>query len=397
MPAALTWTFAALGAAYWLVVVFVGIAMRVRLTRLDPPGEPLPAAARPDVSIVVAARDEVDTIAASIETARALEGVGWELVLVDDRSTDGTGALMDAAAASDARIRVVHVDELPAGWLGKVHALERGRALARGRWLLFTDADVELAPGSLAQAIAHVESLRLDQLAVLPEIESRGLWVAGAVGTFGRWLVLGGGLWRATDADSSHAFGIGAFNLVRADALERAGGFEWLRMDVADDAALAHLIAQRGGRTQLASGRGLARVHWQPSVRAMTRGFEKYGSSGSFGSHGRAVATATFAALSELAPAIALLLAYAFAPGHGSSAVSIVVLLTYVAALGSGALLVRSGTVPARSLVTLPLAAALVWFMLVRASWLEHRRGGLVWRDTFYATADIRAGRRFSL
>jgi hypothetical protein len=384
-------TFAALGAAYWLLVAVVGIAMRSRLARLDPAAADLPPTTRPDVSIIVAARDEAATIAASIETARALVGVSWELVLVDDRSSDGTGALMDAAAASDPRIRAVHVRELPAGWLGKVHALERGRELASAKWLLFTDADVELAPSSLSRAIAHARHHRLDQLALLPEVESHGLWVAGAVGTFGRWLVLGGRLWRAADPHSAHAFGIGAFNLVRAASLEQAGGFDWLRMDIADDAALANLIASRGGRTQLASGLGLARVHWQESVRAMTRGFEKYGSSGSFGSHGRTISKVTAATLAELAPTIALAL------DHGSTVVTPIMLLTVVLALGSGALLVRSAGLPTRSLATLPLSAALIWFMLVRASWLEHRRGGLVWRDTFYATDVVRAGRRFSI
>ncbi|MBC7459819.1 MAG: hypothetical protein H7287_00515, partial [Thermoleophilia bacterium] len=223
------------------------------------------------------------------------------------------------------------------------------------------------------------------------EVESRGLWVAGAVGTFGRWLVLGGRLWRTTDPDTTPAFGIGAFNLVRSRTLDDAGGFAWLRMDIADDAALAQLIAGHGGRTQLASGLGLARVHWQHSVRAMTRGFEKYGSSGGFGSHPRALFAATLAALLELAPTLALLI------DHGTSWVSLAALSVLGVALASGVLLVRSGGISARALVTLPVAAALVWFMLVRSSWLEWRRGGLVWRDTFYASADVRAGKRFRL
>ena len=143
----------------------------------------------------------------------------------------------------------------------------------------------------------------------------------------------------------------------------------------------------------LASGVGLVRVQWQESVRGMVRGFEKYGGSGGIGSIRAAVALATLAATCELAPWLAIALALA--------AGAIAPLIVGVATIGVAvvALLGFSGSVgtPRRGVLALPIGPVLVWWMQVRAGWLEHRRGGVVWRDTFYASEDLRASKRYRL
>ena len=80
------------------------------------------------------------------------------LIAVDDRSTDGTGAILDAIAAEDTRLKVLHIEELPAGWLGKTHALHAAAATSSADWLLFTDADVLFVPDTLRRAIALAEA-----------------------------------------------------------------------------------------------------------------------------------------------------------------------------------------------------------------------------------------------
>lgn len=365
----------------------------------------------PTIAVVIAARDEAATIAASIDSFEHLRWNDLEIVLVDDRSTDDTGDAMRAAAATDPRIRVVRVDELPERWLGKVHALAQGASATKAEWLLFTDADVELQPEALELAMSLVRTHRLDHLALLPAIDAPRLLVAGAVGTFSRWLVIAARLWRATDPDSPIAFGVGAFNFVRREALEAGGGLEWLRMDVADDAALGALVATSGGRSMLASGTDVARVHWQTSVRGMTRGFEKYGSTGGIGTLPRTLAMTTLALLGELAPWLAfacgfigVLRGFSDLSGGGSgsggliagTAASVGIITAIVAVVVSG-LLARTSGARASSALVQPIGAILVWWMQVRSCILEQRRGGLVWRDTFYATADLRAGKRYRL
>ncbi len=392
MLTAAAWTLALIGATYWAIVSFAGLRTMRSLTRLvDEPADPDRALS--SVTIVVAARDEAASMRHEAESIAAFDHPSLDAVLVDDRSTDATGRLLDEIAARDSRVHVIHVEELPDGWLGKVHALEQGRRIATGEWLLFTDADVELAPDLPRRAVAFADRHGLDALALLPSVRSDGVLVAGVVATFSRWLVVGARLWRAADPERTDAFGVGACNFVRRDALERAGGFEWLRLDVADDAALAQLIAAGGGRTMLASGVGLVSVRWQDSVRGMTRGFEKYGGSGGIGSIRAAVALASLALLGEVASWVALpLAALGSSPGSAMLAVATIVLAT----LSGIAVSDRAGS-PRGFWMSGPVAPALVWWMQVRAAWLEHRRGGIVWRDTFYATADLRAAKRYRL
>jgi hypothetical protein len=386
----LAWTFALLGVGYWLPTLAAGIATARALVVLDRvPFDP--EAPVPRTSIVVAARDEADTIVHDVDAFTAHRDEALELVLVDDRSSDGTGAAMDAAAAADPRIHAIHVEVLPDGWLGKVHALEQGRRRASGDWLLFTDADVELAPELPRRAVQFAEAHRLDALALLPSVRSEGVFVAAAVGTFARWLITGARLWRPADPARPEAFGVGACNLVRASVLDDAGGLAWLRMDVADDAALAQLVASTGGRTMLASGAGLVRVTWQQSVRGMVRGFEKYGGTGGAGSIRAAVLLASLATLGELAPWAAI----ALGAVSGASVPLLVGLVTIaLAAIVGLSLATRLGG-PRRGAIVGPAGPVLVWWMQVRAAWLEHRRGGVVWRDTFYSTEQLRAGKRY--
>lgn len=393
MLVALAWVLVTLGAVYHGWGSFAAIRTTFALQRLvDLPDEGVEPAP-PSTSVVVAARDEAANFRHEAAVLEALDHPDLELVLVDDRSTDATGRLMDELATADPRVHVVHVEQLPDGWLGKVHALEQGRRASRGEWLLFTDADVELAPDLPRRAVQLAERLELDALALLPSVRSYGVLVAGVVGTFSRWLVVGTRLWHAADPERREAFGVGACNLVRASALDAAGGFEWLRMDVADDAALAQLIASRGGRTMLASGVDLVAVRWQNSVRGMARGFEKYGGTGGVGSVPAAVTLASLALLGELAPWLAIAAALAAgASAPAAVAIGILFAATAVAMVATE----RSGA-PLRGLLAGPVAPLLVWWMQLRAAWLEHRRGGVVWRGTFYSTEQLRDGKRYHL
>src|SRR6185369_5444580 len=102
----------------------------------------------------VPACNEAGTIETALASLLAQDYPGLEIVLVDDRSSDGTGVIIDRLAASDPRISAIHVRDLPIGWLGKVHALQRGLERVRGALVLFTDADIYFAPGSLRRAVS---------------------------------------------------------------------------------------------------------------------------------------------------------------------------------------------------------------------------------------------------
>src|SRR5688500_9349585 len=116
---------------------------------------PIGRAEAPSVSVVVAARNEQEKIDEGLRSVLALDYPDLEVIVVDDRSTDAIPAILDRMEIGQKRLRVIHLDQLPPGWLGKNHALARGAEEARGDWILFTDADVVLERSVLARAIGH--------------------------------------------------------------------------------------------------------------------------------------------------------------------------------------------------------------------------------------------------
>jgi len=269
----------------WLILAVIGLAYALASTwgtalvvrgvpvllrdRSPPPGR------WPRVSLIVPARNEVETLGPAMRSRLAEGYPALEVVLVDDRSTDGTGALVDAIAAEDSRVRALHLDSLPPGWLGKLHAMSEGLRRATGEWILFSDADVHLAPGTIARAVSLAEAQRLDHLSLLPQLDPATWLVDAALASFTRTGLVLGRVWLVSDPRSKVGGSVGAFGLVRRDALERSPGIEHLRLEVADDLALGQMLKSSGSRSALANGRELVRIHWYRSLAELTRGTEK--------------------------------------------------------------------------------------------------------------------------
>ena len=173
------------------------------------------SATRPSVSVVVPARDEAARIETTVRRLLAQEGVDIEVIVVDDRSSDGTGAILDRVAREDARLRVIHLRELPAGWLGKPHACQRGGEVARGEWILFTDGDAWMEPDVIARAIAAGERETADHVVLAPGFGRATLAARAALCAFA--LSMSGYMARANRDRPGGFVGFGAFNLVRAE------------------------------------------------------------------------------------------------------------------------------------------------------------------------------------
>ena len=249
----LWWSYVVLGLAYWLysLVAVIRVVRTVpRLASLTPRDD----GRWPRVSHIVPACNEADQLGTAVRS-RLEEGYpDAEFLLVNDRSTDDTGVLCDRFAATDARVRVLHIDDLPPHWLGKVHALHRGTRLATGDWLLFSDADVHLRPGTLRRAITYCEQHGLDHLAVFPDIWRGTRMLDITLAMFLRLSCLAIRPRALADPRSRAAIGCGAFNLVRRSAFARTPGFEGLRLDVVDDVALGQMLKQHGARSGVMNG-----------------------------------------------------------------------------------------------------------------------------------------------
>jgi glycosyltransferase involved in cell wall biosynthesis len=356
-----------------------------RLRRLDRSAAPEPRE-WPRVSVIVAARDEARDIAATVATRLADDYPALELILVDDRSGDGTGRLAAEAAAGDPRFALVRVDDLPAGWLGKVHAMRRGAERATGEWLLFSDGDISVAPGTLRRAIAHCAAERLDMLALVPALEPGSVLVDSIWTVFLRAVMVLVDPGAVRDPRRKAAMGSGGFNLVRREALARTAGLEDLRLETGDDVALAVMVKRAGGRVDLADGSRLVSVPMYRNVGQFLRGIEKNGSSAAH------IPLPIFAAANLLLWALvfAPLAGVALGPGWlrllGAATFSL-----YTAGEVTG--LVRNARRWPGALLW-PIGGAVMSFGLVRAAYLAKKNRGVTWRGTFYSLDALRAGRR---
>ncbi|HSN69548.1 MAG TPA: glycosyltransferase, partial [Thermoanaerobaculia bacterium] len=234
----------------------------------------------PMVSVVVAGRDEELSVEDAMRSLLALDYPHLEVVAVDDRSADGTGEILRRIASEDPRLRPVTIRELPAGWLGKNHALHAGAAAARGELLLFTDADVIFEPSALRRAVRYMRERQLELLTASPELVIRSVRVGIFIATFALFFSMFSKPWRARLRSPRFHVGVGAFNLVRASFYRAQGGHEPIRMRPDDDMKLAKLLQKGGGREELVFGLGMIRVAWYSSVREAVRGLEKNAFSG---------------------------------------------------------------------------------------------------------------------
>ena len=217
----------------------------------------------PRVSAVIAARNEAAGIEASVRSLLMQEGIDLEVIVVDDGSIDGTPVILTRLAA-EAGGKLLHLtnNKLPPGWVAKNYALELGQGRARGDWLLFSDADVVHGPRAIFNAVAAMERERLDHLAVFPRMEAGSLIEALVLPLFVLLYQFRFIDPRAADPDSPTGIGIGAFNLVRADAYRLRGTHARIRGAMLDDRALGLMMRDENGRGSVM--RAVAQVRVRP-------------------------------------------------------------------------------------------------------------------------------------
>ena len=151
----------------------------------------------PRLSVVVPARNEESELESSLASLLEQDYPNLEVVLVNDRSTDRTGEILDGVASVRQNVRVLHVENLPEGWIGKNHAVHTGATRASGDWLLLTDADIRFRPDTLRRTVTYAEQHGLDHLTLVPRWELPGYWLKGVVAFFYVVLLLYEGYYRA--------------------------------------------------------------------------------------------------------------------------------------------------------------------------------------------------------
>ncbi|HEX2241682.1 MAG TPA: glycosyltransferase family 2 protein [Gammaproteobacteria bacterium] len=371
------------GLAYLMITI-------KRLPVLRNQDAPTPAV-WPRLSVIVPACNEASTLEAALATLLRQDYPDLELVLVDDRSTDGTGAIIERLARRDPRVRTVRVETLPAGWLGKVHALQQGVERSSGDWLLFTDADIHFAPGALRRSIALVLHQHIDHLALIPQTIQKSFALELAVTTFGLLFLLTTRAASVNQPGSKAFLGIGAFNLVNAARFHRTPGFKWLRLEPGDDVGLGMMMKRAGGTARLALAYEDLSVQWYPSVPEMFKGLEKnlFGPSAQY---------RWWLLLLQVAMMWMLALAPYTALALGFFKGSTVLALAGISAIGAQSVFafgfVAPRPKPRISVLLLPFGMLLMSAMMLWSGYRCLRNGGIEWRGTRYSIEELRAGQR---
>ncbi|HUD72885.1 MAG TPA: glycosyltransferase, partial [Dongiaceae bacterium] len=303
----------------------------------------------------------------------------------------GTGAILDRFAAGPPatsgppeRLTVVHVRTLPPGWLGKCHAAHVGAQQARGAFLLFMDGDVDLAaPDLLERILTVVRDMKLDHLAIFPDLRPVGALQAGVVHAFEQGMLLAIRGWEMEADRSAGGGGIGAFNLVRRATYDAVGGYDRLRMEIADDFKLGLLLRRAGARQRIWSGLDLVRCPWHRGAFAVLRGLEKNLFAGAEYSLARLVLYTVVVLAMECGPLAVALAGGGFVP----LAVQVASIL---AAATSGAW--RLGRSPWLLAALQPIATLLMTGAFWNSAIRTLAQGGVRWRDTFYPLAELKRG-----
>ena len=342
------------------------------------------------VSVIVAASNEAETIEAALESILRLKYPALEIIAVDDRSLDATGDILDRIAGQDPRLHVLHITELPDGWLGKVHAMEQGRRRSSGEWLLFTDADVHFAPGCIQRAISLAENRNLDHLAALPQLLPRTFWLHVVQGLFGLFFLLGTRAQRGENTDLDSYIGVGGFNLVRRRTLERSPGLEWLKLEIADDVGLGFMLKRSGARGLLAFGLGCLAVQWYPTLGAMSRGLEK---------NAFAVFGYSWIRVLKICGSMCVVFLSPFVLFFPAPQIWQLAIIGFylVSMIWIGELLRRHVGLWWLSSLFLYLAWPILIWTLLRSAWKTTRASGVEWRGTFYSLDRLKEGRRLDI
>ncbi|MCH7814733.1 MAG: glycosyltransferase, partial [Planctomycetes bacterium] len=355
-----------------------------------------PPADAPRLSVLVAAKDEEDTIEACVTSFCSQDYPDYQVIVIDDRSTDRTPKLLaDLCRRYPDKLRVVTVRALREGWFGKNNAMREGVAVADGQWLCFADADCrQTSEKTLSMAMSEAAAGGTDFLSVLPVLETHTFWeriiqpVCAAVMTF--WYHPD----KVNDPNSTVAYANGAFMLLKRSVYDDLGGHERVRTEVNEDMHLARLAKAAGHRLQVIANDDLYVTRMYTTFSQSWRGWSRifYGCLGSVGRVLAAIGILTLFSILPWASLVASLIGW-FTADTGDSSVWGWMLL----ASGSTVLLQQSvmfrfyrivRAEPAWSFGYI-LGACLCWGMLVNALFKMGGATRTTWRGTTYRGARV--------
>ena len=356
----------------------------------QPEWNPSQDAGLPSLTIVVPARNEEAEIEAALQSLLQLNYPQYQIVAVNDRSTDQTGAIMERLAAEPSaagKLRTIHVNELPSGWLGKVHAMwlgSQGNAAqpTSSDWLLFTDADCVFHADTLRRAIHYATRTSTDHLVLFPTAHMKTLGERMMISFPQVMSTFAMRPWKVRDPQARDHIGVGAFNLIRRSAYNAIGTYENLRLEVVDDIKLGESIKKAGLRQDVVFGPDLVSLRWAVGAAGVVANLEKnlFAFLRFRISLVMAVCAVTFFLC--VCPFLGVFLAPAWAKAGFVAAVAMIALAYTLTGryMGNSALL----------FLTCPVAALVFNFAALQSAFLALRDGAITWRGTKYSLTELK-------
>ena len=365
-------------AGIWLVLNRHALTVLASISVED--DHPLPA-----VSIVIPACNEERNLEQALESVLALDYPDLEIIVVNDRSTDRTGAILETMAERDSRLTVVTIESLPDGWIGKPYALHTGAQQTRGEFILFTDADIVFHPLALQKAMAHAQANGFDHVTVIPQGIMPGIFLRTLTATFGIFMFIIFKPWKARNPRSRCYMGVGAFNLIRASAYRAMGGHQPVALRPDDDLKFGKLVKDHGYRQDVLNGRGMVTVEWYRSVGELIDGLMKNMFAGMEYRISSVIAATLAALVMHIWPWIGVWVTGGW-PQAGYAVTIVMMIISFGVTMGPFGVKFWQG-------LLLPLTIGLLVYIQCRSAVLVLWRGGIVWRGTFYELRQLKAGK----
>ena len=339
------------------------------------------------ISVIIPARNEEENIAPCVESLRKSAGCEIEIIVVDDESRDRTAEIVRAIQEKDSRVRLVRVDGLEPGWVGKSHALYRGIREARGEWLLFTDADTRHRPLALADCLTLAGEKKADLVSLSPGQVCGSFWERLLQPAVFSFIESRYPFHQVNGDGASCAAANGQYILIRRSVLEDVGGIEAIRSEIVEDLALARLVKEKGFRIHFAPGEGRVDARMYRSFRALWQGWSKNLFALSGGQMGRLVRLTNARFLLDIAPALTGLAALVGAL-FSSSAGTLVLATASVTFYGGRSFYLKdvwARPCAGRGYALLhPLASAMLLALLWYSAYLARWVGEVRWRGRNY-------------
>lgn len=338
----------------------------------------------PKVSVIVPAKDEGASIQQCLSSLAGQTYKNLECILVNDRSKDSTGAIMEEFAKTHSHFKAISIQELPSGWLGKTHALQKGAELASGEYLLFTDGDVLFEKDAVFKTMQMCLKRMLDHLCLIPKLHSKG-WLLSSLNIFFGVFLLS--FLKPSRVGKNQKFyaGMGAFNLVKRSAYQSIGEHKKLRLEILDDIMLGKLISFSGFSSAMIYGKSLISLTWYANVKEMVSGFEKNGFT-----------AVEYSVLYFILTGFYLLYFYLpfvfvfFSPQPAQAGFILSLLLM------QGVFITVAKKLDYNLLMSFlaPFSAWFVYFAQVRSVFLGLTRGQITWRETSYSLKELKNTRK---